>query len=109
MRKYFSLISTALLGAALLTGVSAWAQDQDRPSTQDQDRPSTDDHPQAQPQQQGQQRPPRRGNGVNIGGNWLMFQTEDAMTAAKLTRFELDSNNTMPDSDRHSKIVIECK
>jgi hypothetical protein len=38
-----------------------------------------------------------------------MFQTEDAMTAAKLTRFELDSNNTMPDSDRHSKIVIECK
>ena len=98
MRKYFSLMTAALLGAALFTGVSARAQDQ-----QQDDRPSTDDQ---QPQQQ---QAPRRGNGQNVGGNWLMFSSEDPMTAAKLVRFELDSNNTMPDSDRHSKIVIECK
>lgn len=98
MRKYLTFISTALLGAAFLTGVSAFAQDaDDHPTTED--RPTTEDHPVQQ----------NRRGGMNVGGNWFMYQNEDAMTADKLVRFELESNNTMPDSDRHSRIVLVCK
>jgi hypothetical protein len=50
-----------------------------------------------------------QGDGANAGGKWMVFQTEDPMTAAKLVRYELESDNTMPDSDRHSKIILSCK
>jgi hypothetical protein len=90
MRKYFSGFPSALLlTAALFTGVSAFAQE-----------------PGQMPEQQ---RPERQENGVSAGGNWMVFESEDAMTAAKLVRFELESNNMMPDSDRRSKIILYCR
>jgi hypothetical protein len=89
MRKYLSAFSTALLlVAALVTGVSAYAQEPGRGRGPD---------PNAEPP------------GESAGGNWMVFQSEDAMTAAKLVMFQLESNNTMPDSDRRSKIILYCK
>lgn len=54
-----------------------------------------------------QERPQQRGE--SAGGRWMVFQSEDPMTAAKLVTFQLESDNTMPDSDRRSAIVISCK
>jgi hypothetical protein len=88
MHKYLSLFSTLLL-ACLFTVGSAVAQDRG-------------------PDPRGPE-PEDRGTGVSAGGNWMVFESEDAMTAAKLVRFELESNNTMPDSDRRSKIILYCK
>ncbi len=53
--------------------------------------------------------PEMQGNGVSAGGKWMVFESEDKMTAAKLVRFELDSDNTLPDSDRRSKIILYCR
>ena len=95
MLKQISRIAVAhSLGSALLAA-SAFAQDQDRSRDRDRDR-DRDDYAQREP-------------GQNAGGNWLVFETEDRMTAARLVRFELTSDNTMPDSDRRSKVVIVCK
>lgn len=85
MRKYSSIF--LLLLAAVFTVGSASAQGPAGPP------------PREQPQNQGQ----------SAGGNWWVWQSEDPMTAAKLTTFQLESSNTMPDSDRHSKIILYCK
>lgn len=53
--------------------------------------------------------PEPQGNGMSAGGKWMVFESEDKMTAAKLVRFELESDNTMPDSDRRSKIILYCR
>jgi hypothetical protein len=85
MRKHFSVFSFVLLLFITLFAVgSAVAQ-----------------HPEPQPG-------PRE-NAVNAGGNWMVFESEDTMTAAKLVRFELESDNTMADSDRRSKIILYCR
>lgn len=47
--------------------------------------------------------------GESAGGKWYVFQSEDAMTAAKLVTFQIESDNTMPDSDRRSRVAIYCK
>ena len=88
MRRYFSVFSTLVVClTVLLAGVSALAQEPGPPPNDDR----------------------QQGAGMSAGGNWMVFQSEDAMTAAKLVRFELFSNNTMPDSDRRSKIILYCK
>jgi hypothetical protein len=86
MRKPLSGISIVVLFLALVTVGSAFAQDRD---------PGPE--------------PPDRGTGMSAGGKWMVFESEDSMTAAKLVRFELESENTLPDSDRRSKIILYCK
>jgi len=83
MRKYVSKFALLLFTAATLAcGLSAYAQD-----PQDQQGP-----------------PPQ-----SAGGRWSVFRSEDRMTGAKLVQFELESENTMPDSDRRSRVVLYCK
>ena len=53
--------------------------------------------------------PEMQGEGTSAGGKWMVFESEDKMTAAKLVRFELESDNTLPDSDRHSKVILYCR
>jgi hypothetical protein len=51
-----------------------------------------------------------RGQGVNAGGNWKVFDSEDRMTAAKRVTFELVSdNNSREDRYARSKIEIFCE
>lgn len=88
MRKnLFGFSFVVLLIAAFFAGISALAQE-------------------SEPDQRA---PERQERGVTAGGNWTVFESEDTMTAAKIARFELESNNTMPDSDRRSKIILYCK
>lgn len=46
--------------------------------------------------------------GVPAGGNWKEFRSEDKMTAAQKIRFELESDNILPDSDAKSKVLLFC-
>jgi hypothetical protein len=83
MRKHFSGIWMALLLAAVgLVPSLARAQE-----------------PEGYPQS----------NAMSAGGKWTVFESEDKMTGAKLVRFELESDNTLPDSDRRSKVILYCK
>ncbi|ABF39291.1 hypothetical protein Acid345_0286 [Candidatus Koribacter versatilis Ellin345] len=83
MRKQVAtFVVLVFVAAAVLGGVCAWAQE-----PQDQQGP-----------------PPQ-----SAGGRWSVFQSEDRMTGAKLVQFELESDNTMPDSDRRSRVVLFCK
>jgi hypothetical protein len=45
-------------------------------------------------------------DGVSAGGKWVVFHREDKMTAAKKARFELMSNNYLPE-DPNSKPRVE--
>jgi hypothetical protein len=51
-----------------------------------------------------------RGDGASAGGNWKVFDSEDRMTAAKRTTFELGSDNSSKE-DRYarSRISIYCE
>lgn len=53
--------------------------------------------------------PDMQGAGMSAGGKWTVFESEDKMTAARLVRFELESDNTLPDSDRRSKVILYCR
>ena len=76
------------------------------PGFAQEDRPGQPNTgPDNPPQSRGDERPQAQ----NAGGKWWVFETEDKMTAAKLVEFQLESDNTMPDSDRRSKIVLFCK
>jgi hypothetical protein len=46
-------------------------------------------------------------NGVSAGGNWTMYTSEDRMTGAHRTRFELGADN-LPNSDYQAKIILYC-
>src|SRR5580704_10619075 len=48
-------------------------------------------------------------DGVSAGGKWMKFQSEDKMTGAKKTRFELLSNNYFKeDPDSKPRVNIFC-
>jgi hypothetical protein len=48
-------------------------------------------------------------DGVSAGGKWMKFQSEDKMTGAKKTRFELQSNNFLKeDPDSKPRVNIVC-
>ena len=48
-------------------------------------------------------------DGVSAGGKWMKFQSEDKMTGAKKTRFELLSNNYFKeDPDYKPRIELIC-
>jgi hypothetical protein len=48
-------------------------------------------------------------DGVSAGGKWMKFQSEDKMTGAKKTRFELQSNNFFKeDPDSKPRVNIVC-
>jgi len=49
----------------------------------------------------------RNENGLNAGGNWTEYRTEDPMTAAKRVRFELPAENARECDDR-ARIVLYC-
>ena len=46
-------------------------------------------------------------NGMNAGGNWAEYSSEDRMTAAKRVRFELPANSA-PNSDTQAKVILYC-
>jgi hypothetical protein len=48
-------------------------------------------------------------DGVSAGGKWMVFRSEDKMTGAKNTRFELRSNNYLPqDPDFKPRVNLFC-
>jgi hypothetical protein len=48
-------------------------------------------------------------DGVSAGGKWMEFRSEDKMTAAKMVRFELLSNNYLPqDPNFKPRVNIFC-
>jgi hypothetical protein len=48
-------------------------------------------------------------DGVSAGGKWMKFQSEDKMTGAKKTRFELQSNNFFKeDPDSKPRVNLVC-
>jgi len=46
--------------------------------------------------------------GTSAGGKWMMFQSEDKMTAAKRIRFELEADNPLRESESSPKIILYC-
>ena len=46
-------------------------------------------------------------NGMNAGGSWMEYSSEDRMTAAKRVRFELSANSA-PNSDTQAKVILYC-
>jgi hypothetical protein len=46
-------------------------------------------------------------NGINAGGSWMEYSSEDRMTAAKRVRFELPANGA-PNSDTQAKVILYC-
>ncbi len=57
--------------------------------------------------QQGSMSPyQNEGDGVSVGGKWMVFRSEDKMTGAKKARFELMSNNYLR-ADPNSKPRVE--
>lgn len=48
-------------------------------------------------------------DGVSAGGNWVVFHSEDKMTGAKVSRFEILSNNYLSTSrDYKPRIELTC-
>jgi hypothetical protein len=48
-------------------------------------------------------------DGVNVGGKWYAFRSEDKMTAAKTVRFELQADNYLSvSSDYKPRIELVC-
>ena len=48
-------------------------------------------------------------DGVSAGGGWMEFQSEDKMTGAKRTRFELQANNYFrEDPDYKPRVNLFC-
>ena len=48
-------------------------------------------------------------DGVSVGGKWVAFRSEDKMTAAKVVRFELQSDNYLSASpDYKPRIELVC-
>ena len=49
-------------------------------------------------------------DGVSAGGKWMMFQSEDKMTAAKRVRFELLAENYFrEDQDYRPRVELICE
>ena len=46
--------------------------------------------------------------GVSAGGKWKESQTEDKMTAAKRTRFELEADNDFRESEAKPEVILYC-
>jgi hypothetical protein len=46
--------------------------------------------------------------GQNAGGNWMMYQAEDKMTAARKVRFELEADNYLRGADHKPRVVLFC-
>jgi len=46
--------------------------------------------------------------GVPAGGKWKEFRSEDKITAAQKTRFELEADGILPDSDAKAKVLLFC-
>jgi hypothetical protein len=48
-------------------------------------------------------------DGVSAGGKWMEFRSEDKMTGAKKVRFELRSNNFLPEDPNYKpRVEILC-
>lgn len=62
---------------------------------------------QGPPPQPAQGPPAGQSAGVPVGGKWMEYDAEDAMTAAKKVRFDLLANNAM-DRDSSAKITLYC-
>ena len=49
-----------------------------------------------------------QGAGQSAGGNWMMYEAEDTMTAARKVRFELEADNSLRGADRKPRVVLFC-
>lgn len=49
-----------------------------------------------------------QGVGQSAGGNWMMYQAEDKMTAARKVRFELEADNYLRGADHRPRVVLFC-
>jgi hypothetical protein len=47
-------------------------------------------------------------DGINAGGNWYAFRSENEMTAAKSVRFELQANNYLSWSREKPRVELVC-
>jgi hypothetical protein len=47
-------------------------------------------------------------SGINAGGKWMEYDSQDQMTLAKKTRFELDADNSLPGSQGNPQIILYC-
>ena len=45
-------------------------------------------------------------SGINAGGKWMEYTSQDQMTLAKNARFELDADNSLPGSNANPKIIL---
>jgi len=46
--------------------------------------------------------------GVNAGGKWLAYTSEDKMTGARSVRFELPADNEDSSDDRSARVLLFC-
>jgi len=46
--------------------------------------------------------------GIPAGGKWMEFDSQDEMTLVKKARFELDADNSLPESRSNPKIILFC-
>ena len=44
----------------------------------------------------------------SAGGNWMMYETHDKMTAARKVRFELEADNYLRGADHKPRVVLFC-
>jgi len=47
-------------------------------------------------------------SGINAGGRWIEYASQDQMTLAKNARFELSADNSLPGSNASPKIILYC-
>jgi hypothetical protein len=49
-------------------------------------------------------------DGVSVGGNWMMFQSEDKMSGAKRVRFELQADNSFREDPTYKpRVELFCE
>jgi hypothetical protein len=49
-------------------------------------------------------------DGVSVGGNWMMFQSEDKMSGAKRVRFELQADNSFREDPSYKpRVELFCE
>jgi hypothetical protein len=46
--------------------------------------------------------------GINAGGKWMEFDSQDQMTLVKKARFEIEADSSLPGSEANPKIILFC-
>lgn len=106
--KFASLSSAFLLFCLVVVG-STTVLGQYPPPPPPRNYPSgqNPDYPQGQNPPEEPRGYGENAQGTSAGGNWTKYSSQDRMTAAHRTRFELPANNA-PDSDDQAKVILYC-